>query len=276
MTADMDLSLHKNTAAEKRNRGLLSEDAGNGDFLISGPVPAEAAGSAVFGGIGPEPCPRDSVNSVDRGFTMIELLIAMVLISMVTLAASVAMRLTINAWERGVKEGEEKQILTALPGLLENQLAGMVVKAPVADAVKMQELEFCGEKNGLSIFTAYAPRGSMLQGLLRVTWIFDEETGTLTIFQKRIGGKDDLKEEFNPLSDRWNEESAPVSRVTGIDTFSFAYAKKGDIDVTDRDKWEEKWPCGKAPARVRVEFELAGDKAEKPFAWFFPLGMAGL
>lgn len=217
-----------------------------------------------------------SVKPFNRGFTMIELLVAMVLISMVTLAATVAMRLTINAWERGVKEGEEKQILTALPALLENQLAALVTKAPVSDASKMEELKFCGEKTGLSIFTTYAPRGSLLQGVLRVTWVFDEETGTLTIFQQRIGGPDDLKEEYNPLGDQWGEGLEPVSRVSKIASFSFAYAKQRDIDVNDNDKWEEKWACGKAPAWLRVEFGLAGEKSEKPGVWFFPLGMAGL
>ncbi len=218
------------------------------------------------------------------GFTMVELLVAMVLISMVTLAASMAMRLTINAWERGREEGETPQVVAALPVLLGNQLAALVEKAPVSTAKGKDALDFCGEERGLSFFTTHAPRGSVLQGLLRVSWVFDEESGELLIYQQRIGGKDDLKEEFNPLGNQWNEGGEPVGRVTGIGAFSVAYSKKTTFDLSDRDEWEKKWKCGKKPAWIMLSFNVtgsvtgtaAGDKPGKSVVRYFRPGLAGM
>jgi prepilin-type N-terminal cleavage/methylation domain-containing protein len=53
-----------------------------------------------------------------RGFTLVELLVAMVLLSMVTLVVAMALRMSIKAWERGVEEGEHIQRRVAIPSLM--------------------------------------------------------------------------------------------------------------------------------------------------------------
>ncbi len=56
-----------------------------------------------------------------KGFTLLELLVAMSLVALVTLIAATAFRMTVQAWERGAEEGESRQIQSALPTLLEKQ-----------------------------------------------------------------------------------------------------------------------------------------------------------
>ena len=65
-----------------------------------------------------------------RGFTLVELLVAMVLLSMVTLVVAMALRMSIRAWERGVEEGEHLQRRVAIPSLMEKQLGALVKKDP--------------------------------------------------------------------------------------------------------------------------------------------------
>ena len=50
-----------------------------------------------------------------RGFTLVELLVAMVLLSMVTLVVAMALKLSIESWEHGVEEGEDIQRWVAIP-----------------------------------------------------------------------------------------------------------------------------------------------------------------
>ena len=152
------------------------------------------------------------LNKNHTGFTLLELLVAMVLLSTVTLVVAMALKIAIDSWEQGTVEGEALQRCAAIPALLEKQLACLVRKDPFGQ-ISPGLLPFCGQKHGFSFFTSYAPQGSPGQGLLRVTYVFDEEKKTLSLFEKVITRKEDLKEAYNPLSIKWDNSFEPVSRV---------------------------------------------------------------
>lgn len=210
------------------------------------------------------------------GFTLIEVLVAMVLVSMVTVVAAMALRLAIGAWERGEKEGEQKQILMALPGLLTLQLASLEREAKFSKGAKAEALRFCGEKEGFSLFTSYAPLGSPSQGLLRVTWRYERTLQELLIYQQVVTRAADMATAADPMDDEWDGSIQPVSQIPGVKSFELSYAGDQAPDPDEMDSWEAPWPCGTAPRWLSVEIAMAGEKGEGGHFWRFPVGVAGL
>ncbi len=204
------------------------------------------------------------------------MLVAMVLVSMVTVVAAMALRLAIGAWERGEKEGEDKQILMALPGLLKLQLGSLEREVKFDKGAKATGLRFCGGEEGFSLFTSYAPLGSPAQGLLRVTWRYDRALGELSIYQQVITRKADLAAALDPMDDEWDGSFEPVSHIPGVRSLRLAYAGDEVPDRKEMDSWKVSWPCGTAPRWLSAEIAMAGEKGEGGHLWRFPIGIAGL
>ena len=197
-----------------------------------------------------------------RGFTLLEVLVAMVLVSVVTLIATMALRLSMNSWERGRQEGEVGALRVTLPLLLEHQLTSLVAQAAFP---AKRNLSFDGRAQGLSFFTSYAPRGAGGGGLKWVTYRYDEEEKTLSIYLQVITRDEQLKKEDNPLSTEWNRELKPVSQLTGIESMNFEYNTRPQPVFTEDDYWQEK--SKKFPTGVRLHMTRSGrNEAE---TWFF-------
>jgi len=129
-------------------------------------------------------------HSRQSGFTLLEILVAMILVLLVTLISTQALRLTIQAWERTEKEGDAKQIRVALPDLIHNQLESLVLSARFQQQGQPVNLIFCGSENQMSFFSAYAPQGSESQGLMHIRYVYDKQTATLYIYQQVITSED--------------------------------------------------------------------------------------
>ncbi len=199
------------------------------------------------------------------GYTLLEVLVAMVLVSTVTLIATMALRLSMNAWERGREEGEIGALNVTLPLLLEHQLTSLVDQASFP---AKKRLPFDGRSQGLSFFTSYAPRGAGAGGLLRVTYLYEEEQETLWIYIQVVTRAEQLKKEYDPLSTEWNRELKPVSQLTGIESLNFEYNTHPNPVFTEDDRWQEK--VEKIPTGVRLQLTRSGTK--KAASYFFPVG----
>ncbi|MCK4377862.1 MAG: prepilin-type N-terminal cleavage/methylation domain-containing protein [Deltaproteobacteria bacterium] len=197
-----------------------------------------------------------------RGYTLLEIMVAMVLVSTVTLIATMALRLSMNAWERGRQEGEVGALSVTLPLLLEHQLTSLVDQAAFP---AKKRLSFDGRSQGLSFFTSYAPRGAGAGGVKRVTYRYEEEQKTLWIYLQVVTRAEQLKAEYDPLSTDWNRDLKPVSQLTGIDSLTFEYNVRPHPVFTDDDHWQEKYE--KIPSGVRLQLTRSGRK--KAESWFF-------
>jgi prepilin-type N-terminal cleavage/methylation domain-containing protein len=208
-----------------------------------------------------------------RGFTLVELLVAMVLLSMVTLVVAMALKLSIESWERGVEEGENIQRWVAIPSLMEKQL-GSLVKADPFDNREGKQLPFCGNKHAFSFFTSYAPQGSPWQGLLRISYLFKEEEKALYLFEQVITRKEDLDAEFDPLSNSWGDSLKPLSHVTGITEFRLAYTDQKEPDPKDTGKWKNTWKCvsSSPPRGLAMNLQVGGGPNTQARKWYFLLG----
>ncbi|MGD9971443.1 MAG: type II secretion system protein J [Desulfatirhabdiaceae bacterium] len=247
----------------------------------------------------PKPAPFRRQKRNNAGFTLLEVLIAIVLTAAVTLIGAMALRLAVQAGERTGAEGESRQVVTALTALLRRQLAGYMplpgqaaglsgstgmpmtgagVKSISAESIS--ETNFCGAETELTFFTSHALQGSNLQGMQRVTYIYNEETRTLTIHDQIVTRRDDLDETLDPFSENFYETILPVSTIEDVDAFYLTYANEEYPDPGDPDYWEPEWPCDGAmtelgmevPVMVALELAVGTGKGRISGKWLFPVG----
>ena len=208
------------------------------------------------------------------GFTLLELMVALVLVSMVTLIIGIALKLTIESWERGKKEGENVQIRLAIITLISKQFDSLMKISPYTSTTKKRVLPFYGEEHGFSFFTSYAPQGSPWQGVLKVTYIYNEAEETLYLYQQVITRRENLNEEFNPITDEWSNSFSPVSKVPGITGFDLVYTGKKVRDLNDESQWEETWEPrrGTLPTGLGVKIKMGSDSKALTQSYYFRLG----
>ncbi|MBN2232429.1 MAG: prepilin-type N-terminal cleavage/methylation domain-containing protein [Deltaproteobacteria bacterium] len=197
-----------------------------------------------------------------RGFTLLEVLVAMVLMSVVTLIAAMALRQVMDSWDRGRREGEVGALTVTLPRLLDRQLGSLMDIAPFPAPTR---LPFDGRRNGLSFFTADAPRGAAPGGLLRVTCRYEEEEQTLRVYIDPVTRLEQTGTEANPLEGSVDRDREPVSRLEGVAALEFFYSDKTDADLDDDSRWEGE--SDKVPAMVRLRLTRAGGR--RPEEWIF-------
>ena len=213
---------------------------------------------------------------VCRGFTLLELLVAMGLMALVTLIAAMAFRLTVQAWERGSEEGESRQIQSALPTLLGKQLTARVITKMFGQAKVNPAIYFCGGENFLSFITAYAPQGSVMQGMQWVRYRFDPGQKILYIYQQSVTRLQDLEVSERGLGSKKAEEGLPVSQIQGISDFRLAYTGEPLYDSNDPGQWQNNWDCGAesvgVPFGLMLRMTIGEGPRSRSFTWFYRIG----
>jgi prepilin-type N-terminal cleavage/methylation domain-containing protein len=210
---------------------------------------------------------------VCRGFTLLELLVAMGLMALVTLIAAMAFRLTVQAWERGSEEGESRQIQSALPALLEKQLAARVITQLFGQEKVNPAIYFCGGEDSLSFITAYAPQGSALQGMQWVSYRFDPGRKMLFIHQQSLTRLEDLFVAERGLGSNNAEEGLPVSQIQGISDFRLAYTGEPQYNPDDPGQWLNNWDCGAeslgVPFGLMLRMTIGEGIRSRSFTWIY-------
>ena len=105
-----------------------------------------------------------------QGFTLLELIIALTILTLVTLIVASGLRIAIKAWDKGEFETEETQRLRILSGMFSYQL-----KSAYPYKIKTEDGEnivFMGTKNSLLFVTTVADRE--MGGLKWVKYTYKE------------------------------------------------------------------------------------------------------
>lgn len=243
----------------------------------------------------------------ERGFTLLEVLVALVLMAMVTLAAALSLRLAVDAAERISDEGDSRQVLGVLPAVLAKQLAmvrivdatGSVKQPSMHSAMnvlaigkpglkKSEEEEFAqfrGSAHSISFLTAYARQGSSFQGLSWVQYVYEPTDQTLSIYQQTITKIEDASGSDKPISRKARKAEqrfAPelVGRIERVSRFELSYAEDSDADPQEDAAWEREWEGSGlgglidigVPAQVALEMEIGGQRGRKGGRWVFAVG----
>jgi len=211
----------------------------------------------------------------DSGFTLLELLVAMLMVSMVTIIIAQALKLSINSWDRAQREGDTFQARIVIPSLLRKQLDSIVREKVFAQGHAPLKLVFKGTEKGLSFFTSYTPMAGSLTGLLRVTYVHDKEKKILLLYQKLILTLEDVKDIYCPLSEMWDNQLEPSGKIVDINLFNIRYNSEKFLSKTDSDIvtniWENK--KNQYPGSIFLNFQTTGRGiASNPELWHFYVG----
>ena len=184
------------------------------------------------------------------GFTLLELILAITILSMVTLIIGSGFRLGVKAWEKGEAEAQETQRLRMLSGLISQNLKSAYPYKTEVEGRKVVLFE--GDKNSVVFVTAItdSPRGSL-------KWVrYSYKDGILTFNEGMLPDK--------KFFDKVSEDGEVIDADIGEVTFEYFSLAEGT--------WKEAWAFGEdLPASVRVRIAYF-----QPFLIVIPMGSGGI
>lgn len=246
---------------------------------------------------------RPPGNAGNDAFTLLEVIIAMVLMSAVVLAAGMALRLAVEANERIQSEGDSRQVFAILPNILEKQLACVRTNLSAPQTANQtgkrvahqqqvdrglgssrmdNKLLFCGTETEVSFLTAFSRQGSLYQGLSWVHYRYDPSLRTLMVYEQILTRMDDVNLDGNRLSRKGVVQRDPdlVGRIENISSFRLSYAEEIDTEWINASAWLSSWECDSGlsdidlgvPAQVALFLEVGLGKGRQNGLWIFPVG----
>jgi prepilin-type N-terminal cleavage/methylation domain-containing protein len=175
----------------------------------------------------------------ERGFTLVEVMVSLVIMVMVVTVAFSGIRIGLNAWERGGRAVDRMDKQATLERLIQRQLA---LAYPLElTANKEQVVMFRGSASRIEFVSDY----SMADGAVDFRKIdYAIDNGRFLYAEQGLFG-------YSPSAD----EPLPERELVTLTAGSFQFLGK---DQNDKPVWLNEWKLGGGvPAAVKVE--LAND-----------------
>jgi len=168
------------------------------------------------------------------GFTILELIVSITILTLVLLIIGQGFRIGINSWEKGEAETVETQQLRILSGMLTQQLKSFYLYRMKQDDDVQESIVFQGEKDSILFVTTLAD--SSFGGLKWVRYSYDE--GILYYKEGLLPDKDLLD----------NIEGDEEVLASDIEEVLFEYY------VSHDEEWNDSWENEDSiPDAVRVK-----------------------
>ena len=213
----------------------------------------------------------------DAGFTLLELIISITLVSVLIVILSMSIRTGLRAYMRGHEANKEIVAVSAVQGLLGRQLM-MAVRPGTGNLAKFYR--FKGEEDELIFVTTHVPMGSQSGGIFLVVYRFQSGDNSLVYAQRIVTDPKEIKKEpprnisQNDISDL-RDQGWDVSVVQGIGALSFSYLEKSrDTDLGSVDDWPSAWYRDRRlPGAVGavIEFENEDSDRRRTISMFFEI-----
>jgi len=201
----------------------------------------------------------------NRGFTLLELLLAMTLVALIVVLVYGSLRLGIRAWEKGEQSAERSQTTRIVLDLLRRQIVGIC-----ADLVPKagEPGPLFGDRANLSLVSSVALVPGNDAGRVRVEYRIetaDQLTG-LTFTEKSLTL---LPRE--PTTE--TEPGYPLLAATaGIDFTYLAPAPAATPDDSAPDRaWVDEWPAESTDLPLAVRIRVRETATDPPLAVIVPI-----
>ncbi len=176
-----------------------------------------------------------NLNSRRGGFTLIELIISITILSIITVIIGAAFRLGIQAWEKGEKETEDAQRLRVLSSLLSQQLKSLYPYTIKIEDKDEEVVVFKGEPDSVTFVTALTD--SSYGGFKWVQYIFRD--GVLLYKEGLLPDK--------KIEEHIKSKDKEEIIDTDLDGFQLSYLSPDD------DEWMDSWDFGEdVPVAIKV------------------------
>ena len=175
--------------------------------------------------------PPPAARHCEAGFTLLEIMVAMVVLTMIVTTAFGALRLGERSWEAGLARASETETLRTVTGLLQRQFNQILPLTWTEDS--QTYLAFSGTREQVR-FIAPAPQHQGATGLFEFTLVVEPQaSGARLVLYYRLHDPDSTG--FQPDgSDRQR-----VLLVDGLKTATFAYY--GSPVAEDPPQWHSQW-----------------------------------
>lgn len=202
----------------------------------------------------------------DSGFTLLELLIAITLTSVIIVILSFGLRIGIRAWERGKEQNTGLVMKTAFEGMLGRQLRALATSS-MAQGQAMSLNAFLGDSYQLMFVTTYISQGYMTGGFLQVIYSYDPDAKRFYYCQRLLTRPEQLQETLPQAiaeldADKLEELGWEINELDGIPPVQFTYleGQSHPLGLTNDntksaimpDEWAEKWEQNTAPRAVAL------------------------
>jgi general secretion pathway protein J len=195
--------------------------------------------------------PRLSLRSIEdtrqreAGFTLVEVLVALVLLGLLTTALFFSVRFGVTAWQRGGERSDQIHTSMLVQDLL-RRLIGQAYPLMLADGTGSGRVDFAGSATSLD-FLAPVPIALASGGRARFTLAIE-----------RRGGQSDLVLASRPELAA-GDAPAELNRKTLLATLEAAeFAYFGVAQSKSTTEWHERWSDEMSlPALVRVRVRFA-------------------
>ncbi|HOP48424.1 MAG TPA: prepilin-type N-terminal cleavage/methylation domain-containing protein [Desulfobacteraceae bacterium] len=183
------------------------------------------------------------------GFTLLELMISMTIVSLIVLIIFGAFRIGIRAWEKGERDIESQQRLRTVLGLVKRQLSSACLLRNKPEDFEGSLLK--GDSKSLRIASRIALLPVNKYGMVYAYYNVKSKTGDekegLDLYEKNIVFFSDWKDIDNP------DEEDFVELISGFHNISFEYLMVGDDE--DDQEWKDSWDSeadGGLPRAIRI------------------------
>jgi prepilin-type N-terminal cleavage/methylation domain-containing protein len=181
------------------------------------------------------------------GFTLIEVVVTLTILSFILLIIFGAFRLGLSAWERGEWVKEEYQKVRIVTQLISHQIRSIVPYKIKTEKTEGSYLAFEGKPRSLKFVSTLSLKATQPEGFVYSIYEFKEggkEGGRLILYEQKALNKDFFEE--GP-----NEELA-VSLFEGISDVRFEYYQEGDPAKDREGGWVDEWNTKEEKALPRA------------------------
>jgi general secretion pathway protein J len=193
-----------------------------------------------------------------KGFTLIEVMIALTILGFILLIIFGGFRLSFSAWERGDSTKEELQRRRIISQLISQQIKSVVPYRIKTEKAEGDYLAFQGKAQSLKFVSALPIRTKRPEGFVYAIYEFKE--GRLLLYEQRALNRNFFEEE--------PREETGISLLEGISNIRFEYYREADKDKNLTEEWVEGWDAKeekKLPKLLRMTISLKnkGGKEEE-------------
>lgn len=170
-----------------------------------------------------------------KGFTLLELLISMTIISIIVVIVFGAFRIGVRAWEKGEKDVQIHQRLRIGLDRVKAQLASVCTRK-IMDAGKQQFFLKGDDKNieFISLVSMMPGNGyGMVYAKYKVEYDYETETERFLFYEKNIVLPDREAGSSSPDDDEFHEIISGMQSIT----FEYLQASTGGYNVNEEQEW---------------------------------------
>jgi general secretion pathway protein J len=205
-----------------------------------------------------------------HGFTLMELLVAMSLLSLVFVIVLQALGVSIKAWEKGDASQAEYQRFQAVISLIAGQIRSAYPLKVRDEVGKEYYTAFDGKESSLDFITSMSLSPQFKGGLCFISYFLrdDPTTGTKTLLASEKGVLS--KGFFAPDKRQKIDDQEAFELLSGITGLRFEYYAGEDAD----QGWKNTWDGTKEkdlPKAIRLHWEYNHSQMDLPDTMIIPI-----